>query len=257
MKADDVVLVPYALRSQSSSSPPVLRDEPDDSMASDDNEELPSSRSSPVDSYLATTARVHLTCDSCKYTRAHKERFLHLSLEIGPGIGSVEDGLRRFFAPEKRELKCEKCFSESATQTMEIVELPRALIFHFKRFIVDVSDDFSSVSYRKNQSIVAFDEELTLDEDAGGVLNEFLADDCQPPPPSMSGESPVYALRSVVNHMGFSVNCGHYTADAKRMYDNGDRQWTRFNDSMVSRISSEEAIEESQRTAYMVLYEIE
>jgi len=216
--------------------------------------EAETQRKTPIDSYFTTTCRVRLTCDSCKFTRCHKETFLHLSLEIAPDCGSVEDGLRRFFAPEKRELKCEKCFAESATQTMEITELPKALLLHFKRFIVDISPDYSAVSYRKNQSIVAFDDQLEIQEDSGGILTEFLAHDCLPP--KCSSPSPSYALRSIVNHIGSSASCGHYTADANRRYSSGVRHWTRFNDSYVSTISQFEAIDTSQRTAYMVLYEL-
>jgi ubiquitin C-terminal hydrolase len=209
---------------------------------------------SPIESSLQTSVCVRLTCDSCKYTRTHKETFLHLSLEIGPDSGSVEEGLRRFFAPEKRELKCEKCFAESATQTMEITELPKALLLHFKRFIVDVSPDYTSVSYRKNQSVVAFDDRLEYGQDSGGVLTEFLATDCQEP--EANSISQAYALRSVVNHIGSTANCGHYTADSEREYSNGTRRWTRFNDSYVSGLSPAEAIDASQRTAYMVMYEV-
>jgi ubiquitin C-terminal hydrolase len=211
---------------------------------------------SPVSSYFTTEVRVRLTCNSCRYTRTHVERFLHLSLEIGPDTSSVEDGLRRFFAPENREIKCEKCFCETATQTMEIIKLPSALLLHFKRFIVDVSPDYTSVTYRKNQSAVLFDEELSLNEDLG-VLLEFLALDCSSPcSRGRSGPAKKYSLRSVVNHIGSSASCGHYTTDAKRLYSS-EREWTRFNDSYVTRISSKEAIEGSRKTAYMVLYELE
>jgi ubiquitin C-terminal hydrolase len=210
------------------------------SAASDDDTD---ESSTPVTDFFNATVRVRLTCDSCKYSRTHKETFSFLSLEIGPDSGSVEDGLRRFFAPEKRELKCEKCFAESATQSMEIIHLPKLLLLHFKRFLVDVSHDYSSVSYRKNRSSVAFDDTLTLDDH--GVLSEFLAADCR--------AQGTYQIKSVVNHIGSSASCGHYTCDSHR----SRQQWFRFNDAFVSRIQPQQALEGSQRTAYMVLYELE
>jgi ubiquitin C-terminal hydrolase len=223
---------------------------------------------SPVASYFTTEVRNRLTCDSCKYTRSQVETFLHLSLEIGPDSASVEDGLRRFFAPEKREIKCEKCFCATATQTSEIIKLPRALLLHLKRFIVDVSPDYSVITYRKNQSAVVFDDTLLVEEEHHGILNDFMATDCVLPQSQRQQAASSYALRSVVNHIGSSASCGHYTADAHRCYDeNNDendnnknqqqRVWTRFNDSYVSRISAREAMEESRKTAYMVLYELE
>jgi len=215
---------------------------------------------SPVESYFKMDVRVSLTCESCRYTRNHTETYLHLSLEIGTDSGSVEDGLRKFFAPEKRELKCEKCFCEFAMQTMEITRLPRALMLHFKRFIVDVSPDYTSITYRKNQSSVAYDKCLSIKEE-NGVLGEFLAQDVSVPEiidynSYLDCMERYYSIRSVVNHIGSSAGCGHYTADANRTYSDGTRKWTRFNDASVSLINETNAIEDSSRTVYMVMYEL-
>jgi ubiquitin C-terminal hydrolase len=217
--------------------------------ASESDDSCVSKERNPVDSYLTTEVRVCLTCDSCNYRRSHTETYLHLSLEIGPNCSSVEEGLRKFFAPEKRELKCEKCFYETAMQTTEITRLPTAMLLHLKRFIVDVSPDYTSISYRKDQSAVSFEEDLGFEED--GVLSDFLAADVSLP------EGDAYAIRSVVNHIGSSASCGHYTADAKLQYSNGHREWTRFNDSYVSKISSQDAIQNSSQTAYMIVYEVQ
>jgi ubiquitin C-terminal hydrolase len=319
---------------------------------------------SPVSSNFTTKVRVCLTCESCKFRRSHIETYLHISLDIstgsnddgGIGMGisddddncgvgtlgcpsssSIEDGLRKFFAPEKRDIKCEKCFHTSALQTSEITQLPRNLLFHLKRFIVDVSPDYSSISYRKDQSPVFFDERMELEatdggsdsdsdsdadsdcdsdnennknncsnnnnalrnavhDDEEGGFRDFLALDCS------YAKGAAYEIRSVVNHIGSSASCGHYTADAKRRKkrtrsgnplsgeeqdetedemdnnnetsdhtdrtkeedrsdsdsnsDSDDRQWIRFNDSYVSKISSKEAVEDASQTAYMIMYEL-
>jgi ubiquitin C-terminal hydrolase len=210
---------------------------------------------SPVESNFKTEVRVCLTCESCKYRRSQTETYLHLSLEIGSSDASVEDGLRKFFAPEKREVKCEKCFHSSAVQTMEITKLPTTLLLHLKRFIVDISPDYTSISYRKNRSSVLFEERMPLENDGDCIFEEFLAPDvCIP-------KGSAYVIRSVVNHIGMSASCGHYTADAKRLYKTNDdaeeeetREWTRFNDSYVSKIDSNSI---SNETAYMIMYELE
>jgi ubiquitin C-terminal hydrolase len=266
MNTSDVALTPY----ESSLLSPTL--EPNASMDEDlvgdcVSEQSQSSVSvslepavvSPVNAHFKTCVRVRLTCDSCKFTRTHNETYLHLSLEIGPNSGSVEDGLRRFFSPETREIKCEKCFCETASQSMEIIKLPRALLLHFKRFIVDVSPDYTSVTYRKNQSPVAFGDHLSLLDQDKAVLSEFLAPDCETPAMKSFQQPQGYSIRSVVNHIGSSASCGHYTADAYRLVDGDDkkREWMRFNDCFVSNISSKQAVEESLQTAYMVAYELE
>jgi len=220
---------------------------------------------SPVESYFEMQVCVSLTCGSCHYARSHTEKYLHLSLEIGSESGCcVDDQLRKFFAPEERELKCEKCFFETATQKMEITKLPRALLLHFKRFIVDVSPDYTSISYRKNQSPFTFEKTLPLSAESG-VLGDFLAPSVTVPKridqhhsatlSESSSKRSSYSIRSLVNHMGSSAGCGHYAADANKLYSDGTRNWTRFNDARVSRISEKNAISDSSRNVYMAMYE--
>ena len=291
-------------------------------------------QNTPVDTFFKMVIRTRLTCDSCNFTRAHEEIYRHLSIEVGSSTKTsntknqgdeededhsdpisihqrtVQEGLRKFFAPEKRQLKCEKCFCETATQTMEISKLPKALIIHFKRFIVDFSPDFTSVTYRKNQAAVEFENSLSVDckDDPNSVLGEFAATDvCLPSLCKVkrdieeegyhdcefddvislsddidideySNKYPKYKLRSVVNHIGNSASCGHYTADAcRKLNDIKDNiknrcdeecnieneetlsaRWMRFNDSFVSNIQAETVVgEASQKTAYMVMYVFE
>lgn len=261
MNTTDVVLTPYneyaaskhQTRNEQATS---IRSDATDESAENDGDASTAMLPSPIDTMFTTQVRVRLTCDSCKYTRCHKETYLHLSLEIGSIsniCSNVEDSLRRFFAPCTQELKCEKCFCATASQTTEITKLPLALLLHFKRFIVDVSPDWSDVTCRKNQSAVLFDEDLSFDEDVGALF-EFLAPECSFPDTVCRPRK--YELRSVVNHIGSSANCGHYTADAKRL-EGEKRKWMRFNDSHVYRISAAAAIEQSRQTAYMCLYELE
>jgi len=199
---------------------------------------------SPVEAHFATEIRTWLTCDSCKFSRSTTEKFRCLSLDVAAAdtAGSVttttiEEALRRFFASEKRDIKCEKCFFETATQTSEITKLPRALLLHFKRFIVDVAPDYSSVSYRKDTRQVSFSEEIALGEVGNASLADYVASDCAFPPvrtkpraansrrssTSSDGishepddmsveESRAYRLRGIVHHIGQSANRGHYTA---------------------------------------------
>merc|ERR1719310_2411743 len=99
-----------------------------------------------------------------------------------PSSSSIEEGLRKFFAPEKRDVKCEKCFHTSALQTSEITQLPKNMLFHLKRFIVDVSPDYSSISYRKDQSPVIFGERMELDastdDDGSDACSAHDDEDC-------------------------------------------------------------------------------
>jgi ubiquitin C-terminal hydrolase len=80
----------------------------------------------PTDEYFQLNVRVCLKCDSCGYPRSKDEMYRHLSVDLGEDseqdIWTVEKGLKQFFQPEKRDVKCEKCqVGTTATQTLEVL----------------------------------------------------------------------------------------------------------------------------------------
>merc|ERR1712038_558229 len=73
-----------------------------------------------------------------------------------------------------------------------------------------------------------------------------------------------FKIRSVINHIGSSASCGHYTANALKLRRGkggkgvSSREWIKFNDSYVSTLSTEEAMgEKTQKSAYLLMYEFE
>lgn len=227
---------------------------------------------SPVEAHFATEVRTTLQCNSCKFSRSKTELFRCLSLDVAATDTlsdtcptSVEECLYRFFSSEKREIKCEKCFFDTATQTSEISKLPRALLLHFKRFIVDVSPDYLSVSYRKDARQVQFCDEIVVDAKAeknvegATSLADFLSPDCAVPARVGENGSPgTYKLRGIVNHIGKNANRGHYTAVTYTgAPESGDESlvYTKFNDECVVPISAEAATgKQAQSAAYILLY---
>jgi len=120
----------------------------------------------PTAKHFCTEIDVSLTCDSCSYSRSRKEMYRHLSLDVVCGDNSVatstiEEGLRRFFAPQKLDLKCEKCFCNSATQRMEISRQGDALLLHLKRFEMTMNENFE-VSTKKILKEVEFGDSVDL-----------------------------------------------------------------------------------------------
>ncbi len=224
---------------------------------------------SPVEEHFVTEVRTTLQCGSCMFSRSKTEMYRCLSLDINTSSESlptnVEECLQHFFSSENRDVKCEKCFHDTAIQTSKISKLPRALLLHFKRFIVDVAPDYSRVSYRKNARQVEFFDEIVTNADTDGStsLSEFLASDCVLPSRgevTTDGEvSPVaYKLRGIVNHVGKGADKGHYTAVTfTGTPKSGDQTlvYTKFNDERVIPISAKDALgKEAQSTAYILLY---
>jgi len=247
----------------------------------------------PTDKYFHLNVRVCLECDSCGYSRSKEEMYRHLSVDVGEDSeleqSTVERSLTQFFQPEKRELKCEKCeLGKTATQTMEIISCPNALLLHFKRFIVTqemkggpnasgngldgkenkkvVPPRRMEMVLRKNKAKIPLEESLSIIPFIGKKEH---------------GPSGKYCLRGVVHHVGSTASSGHYTTCAKRALlpdqqeDNGDKQmnskhindtskdneehWVFFDDRVGLKKDVEYVThnESNERNCYMALYQLE
>lgn len=237
----------------------------------------------PTDEYFHLNVRVCLKCDSCGYSRSKDEMYRHLSVDVGEDSNlekwTVERSLKQFFKPEKREIKCEKCDSgKSATQTMAIISCPKALLLHFKRFIVTQEMKSSPIArpnsqgkeiqaapppprmemvLHKNKAKIPIEESLSI--------NSFIDKKKECP----AGK---YFLRGVVHHVGSTAFKGHYTTCAKRNLKecNGKadyisnsntankEQWVFFDDRVGTKKSTDyvTGCERNQRNCYMALYEL-
>ena len=236
-----------------------------------------------TDEYFHMNVRVCLKCESCGYSRSKDEMYRHLSVDVGEDSNlekwTVERSLKQFFRPEKREIKCEKCDSgNSATQTMAIIACPKALLLHFKRFIVTQEMKSSPIArpnsqgkenqaapppprmemvLHKNKAKIGIEESLSI--------NSFIDEKKECP----AGK---YFLRGVVHHVGSTAFSGHYTTCAKRNLKecNGKadyisnsntankEQWVFFDDQVGTKKSTDyvTGCERNQRNCYMALYEL-
>jgi ubiquitin C-terminal hydrolase len=152
--------------------------------------------------------------------------YRYLSVDIPSSSCTVQECLETFFQPEDREIKCEKCKEgKVATQTLKVLQKPKAMLLHLKRFVL--STDNKMVIFRKNKAPVQLLE--TVDND--------------------------YKLHSVVHHIGNTASSGHYTADAVRQLE-GKEQWVSFDDTHVKDTTLDKALKDrnKQTTSYMMLY---
>mmetsp|Transcript_41363 Transcript_41363/g.86772 ORF Transcript_41363/g.86772 Transcript_41363/m.86772 type:complete len:705 (+) Transcript_41363:555-2669(+) len=239
----------------------------------------------PTDDYFHLNVRVCLKCESCGYSRSKDEMYRHLSVDVGEDSAldkcTVERSLKQFFQPEKREIKCEKCeLGKTAIQTMEIISCPKALLLHFKRFIVtqemkgNVGDNSDGkggkdappprmeMVLRKNKAKIPLEESLSINLFVGEKEKKTIGK---------------YHLRGVVHHVGSTAFSGHYTTCAKRkqLSDHGDKdgkkpddanapqdnedQWVFFDDRVGAKKNMDyvSGSERNQRNCYMALYELQ
>ena len=218
---------------------------------------LPRNNISPIDIYFRMDLRIFLTCDNCQYRRSRDEVYRHLSLDI-TNATSVSEAISNYFQEDTVHLDCEKCSGKTATRTLQIVRLPKALLLHLKRFIVSPS---LTQPFRKNKAAVDYSNTLSLRQfscqnvtlPSSPSLPSLVQDDSTKTNPLS------YSLKSLVHHIGSNANCGHYVTDAFCVNEavmDGEC-WKRFDDSNVSSITRDDVVsEESKKNAYMLLYEL-
>ena len=168
---------------------------------------------------------------------------------------AVDSCLANFFAPEDREVDCEKCEAgKIATQTMKILSMPKAILLHLKRFMVVekpvAGSKETELVFNKNKVPV----ELTANLDVGKLLTNNEDKEL-----SKGGSTSLdsYRLKSIVHHIGNTANSGHYTTDALRTDpEDGQEKWVSFDDGVAVERSFERDVQttKNQKTAYMLLY---
>jgi len=220
----------------------------------------------PTDEFFRWNVQVCLKCKSCGYSRSKEEMYRYLSIDIGhdnadprdPGFvkPAVDSCLANFFAPEDREVNCEKCkVGKIATQTMKILSMPKVILLHLKRFIAVerpiAGTKETELVFKKNKVPV----DLTTNLAVGKLLTSNQSSGTACPLPQDK-----YRLKSIVHHIGNTANSGHYTTDALRADpEDGKDQWVSFDDGVAVERSLERVTQttSNQKTAYTLLYSID
>ena len=190
--------------------------------------------------------------------RSKEEMYRYLSIDIAQNNANTGDPssmkpaidscLANFFAPEDREVNCEKCKDgKVATQTMKVLSVPKVILLHLKRFMAVEKQgaEETELVFKKNKVPV----ELTTNLSVGKLLTSDQSTSTLP--------LENYRLKSIVHHIGNTANSGHYTTDALRADpENGEDRWVSFDDGIVAEKSLDKIVQtpEHQKTAYMLLY---
>lgn len=167
-----------------------------------------------------------IRCNDINYESAHYDDFYDLSLEV-KDTPTLEKSFEKFVEPEQlcgdNQYEVEGQGKHDALMGTEFIKFPSVLHLHLRRFeydfqwdrIVKINDKFE------------FPEEIDLDR--------FLAKDGDRSKPN------VFQLFGVLVHSG-GVSAGHYYAFLRT---SEDPQWYEFNDSTVSTVTKEKAINDN------------
>lgn len=181
-----------------------------------------------------------ITCLNCHRVTETIDPLIDLSLEIGhlkkagTKHPTLYDCLDLFTKDEKLDVMytCQYCSTKSrATKSLKIKRFSPVVAIQLKRFEHNLANDTLS------KIETAVKTPLFLN------LTKYSAD--YDPKHDIAGDK-VFELFAVVSHIG-SVNTGHYIVLIK----NGNGQWFKFDDSVISLVTQEEV---TNTTAYLLFY---
>ncbi|CAI5732905.1 unnamed protein product [Peronospora destructor] len=151
-----------------------------------------------------------------------------------PAPIELETLLWKQFETEVLELTCEKCKSgKEAESAYRVKSLPSVLVLHLKRFEIN---PHTGVLFKRCDPVIppsVIDPTRLINNSASGCESR-------------------YVLKSVIHHLGNSIDEGHYVADVC----DAQGQWIRRNDTHESKISEDYALQSyrSQESCYMFFY---
>ncbi|XP_061830078.1 ubiquitin carboxyl-terminal hydrolase 37-like [Nerophis lumbriciformis] len=135
----------------------------------------------PVEHHFVFKMQNFRMCLTCKMKFTRDEEFTNLSLDLLPGIGTVEQMIQNYLKRTLVEFQCE-CGSNTSLQHSSFISLPKVLVLHLKRFVF--FSVFGSIKVRRP---VCLTKDLVVTSRQGGAC---------------------YSLVSVINHTGFTTTSG-------------------------------------------------
>ncbi|XP_075393908.1 ubiquitin carboxyl-terminal hydrolase 29-like [Tenrec ecaudatus] len=127
----------------------------------------------PVRANFEVELQCSLICKACGAVVCKTELSNYLSISLSqeqPGVWSLQDSVDFFFRPEELEYKCAKCKYGRSVVIQEVSRLPRVLIVHLKRYLLDAPE----LQVKDNQ-VVGIPKYL--------ILSPHCKEDCKGPFP--------------------------------------------------------------------------
>lgn len=225
-----------------------------------------------------------MTCASCGARATVDESMYALTLQVVPDERQpVSVLLERYFAIEMLERKCDECDGTTCYSMRRVIEEPKVLLLHLKRFSASYDVEREEMQLQKIAASIRLPSNLTLpkkfleapkspESDAedihrgGGETSlasapPSLPHSVQTPDSKFASGNSSFHLTAVISHFGLSLETGHYVTHRRLGRSN---QWKTFDDERVAGYvarSSDEgtallvAPQEFERECYVVAYE--
>lgn len=194
------------------------------------NKELPTNKlkpSTPIEQIFGGTLRNQVTCQACHTPFINYERIRELNVALGkkqedriPLMSLVQD----YFKNETiTAFSCKKCARKTqAVRQTRVLRAPAVLIVQLKRF---------NAYGGKIRQPIAAEKELDLTkftyDGVGAAAGEATE--------GVGTKRTAYVLTGVVEHLGATVDHGHYVAYCK---STDGQLWFKFDDEEVSRLAT-------------------
>lgn len=179
-----------------------------------------------VHQVFAGSLQSDLVCQKCKDISSTVDPSIDCSLDLASGdVGTpktLEDCLTRYTGAETVHFMCKNC-QTLMTKQLSFKALPIVICFQLKRF------ETSQVRNRKISTKVRYPEVLDM--------TPFMTKGEEGEMPPMPIDN-TYILFAVINHLGESLEGGHYLSYIR--YD--DTVWFRCNDLIISEADIEQVL---------------
>ncbi|CAH1154568.1 unnamed protein product [Phaedon cochleariae] len=193
-----------------------------------------------IDKIFTGRLQSDLVCQKCNGVSTKIDPIWDFSLDLGPmTLGgrqplSLHECLERFTRPEhlgdKDMILCSNCESyQKTTKQFTMKTLPIVVSIHLKRFQHMVKVD-------KISTAISFPEMLDM--------TPFMSRSKKESPFPLDNR---YSLFAVVNHVGTSIDSGHYTAYVRQQCD----YWYKCDDHVITRANLKEVLESE---GYLLFY---
>lgn len=186
-------------------------------------------------SYYLTT----ITCDKCKHKVNKIEQYKEISLNLSKenSDNNLEKLLEYYFTNEKLDdYRCDKCEVKECNKKITLLNTPKYLLVQLKRF------EFNPKTFNMSKILKEVNYPLFLDMDKYCLednINKKLK------------TKNVYELNSIINHLGASLQSGHYTSFHKI-----NNQWFYADDSDIQKVDEDFLfLKRSKMISYVLIYE--